>query len=110
MRNEEYHSAIECFTCKKKLHDSEVIYATENGILNTDVGNPYCDRCLPEEKYIYTLKTLYDQHPEWHNLKIAVMRRDGNLDYVGENMGAGSVFTCKEECPELQDVLIFCTN
>jgi hypothetical protein len=50
MKEEEYLVAIRCCVCGSLLHDGDVLWATEAGVLNTDIGNPYCDRCLPTEK------------------------------------------------------------
>ena len=40
---------LNCYGCGKKLNEDEAIHATENGILSTGYGDPYCDECLPEE-------------------------------------------------------------
>ena len=35
--------------CGDWIDEDEVIWAKPNGELNTDVGDPYCEVCLPEE-------------------------------------------------------------
>jgi len=40
----------QCITCGVWIHEGDVILATEDGRLTTDIGDPYCDACLPEEK------------------------------------------------------------
>jgi len=41
---------MNCHNCQTELHEDEVIWATEDGELNTDSGNPYCVKCCPEIK------------------------------------------------------------
>lgn len=38
-----------CFECDNWVDADEVIWATPDGQLDTDKGNPYCDSCVPEE-------------------------------------------------------------
>ena len=45
-----YHTEYKCFGCGTWLHEDEVIWATTDGVLNTDLGNAYCDSCLPKEE------------------------------------------------------------
>ena len=39
----------QCVTCNMWIHEGDVILATEDGKLTTDIGDPYCDTCLPME-------------------------------------------------------------
>jgi len=38
-----------CHKCNEWMDADEIVWATEDGELNTDKGNPYCDSCLPEQ-------------------------------------------------------------
>jgi hypothetical protein len=39
-----------CCWCEDWVHADEVIWATEDGVLSTDTGKPYCVSCAPQEK------------------------------------------------------------
>ena len=39
----------QCAGCSQEITEDEVIWATKDGVLNTDIGLPWCDTCLPEE-------------------------------------------------------------
>jgi hypothetical protein len=45
-----YYTEYACYTCGSWLREDEVIWAKEDGTLDTDKGNPYCDCCLPSEE------------------------------------------------------------
>ena len=50
---EKLHDAVageaQCHTCGVWIHEGEVLLATKDGKLSTDLGDPYCDTCLPAE-------------------------------------------------------------
>ena len=45
-----YNEEYKCHDCGNWINEQEVIWALENGELNTEKGNPYCDECLPSEE------------------------------------------------------------
>jgi len=47
-----YKEEFKCWGkgCGIWIDADEVNWATKNGQLNADIGYPYCDACLPEEK------------------------------------------------------------
>jgi len=51
-----------------------------------------------------TLKQLYKEHPEWHDLPMAVYVADGSLDYIG---AAGTVYESEDEEGK---ILVFAAN
>lgn len=38
-----------CSECGKHLPEDEVVWADDDGTLNTDTGKPWCTTCAPEE-------------------------------------------------------------
>lgn len=61
-----------------------------------------------------TLKELYEQHPEWHDLELVVYR-DGDYDWVGRSADVyrDDVVTMKADddpTPVLYPVLVFAAN
>ena len=45
------HSGIvyhDCHDCGLEIDESDVLWATEDGKLSVEFGEPYCDECLPE--------------------------------------------------------------
>lgn len=47
------HSGIvyhDCHDCGLEIGESDVSWATEDGKLSVEFGEPYCDACLPEEE------------------------------------------------------------
>ena len=39
----------QCHICGVWIHEGDVVMATKDGKLTTDLGDPYCDTCLPDE-------------------------------------------------------------
>lgn len=58
-----------------------------------------------------TLKKLYEEYPEWHDLEIVVYKSDGTYDFVGI-LEAGSVYVDDEYEEEgvITPVLVFSAN
>jgi hypothetical protein len=55
-----------------------------------------------------TLKQLLEQHPEWADLPMAILRIDGEIDYIG---AAGAVYESEtEEEGKKIKILIFSPN
>jgi len=42
-------SSYPCCVCGTDIHEEEVIWATPDGRLTVDYGEPYCQHCLPPE-------------------------------------------------------------
>jgi len=48
--NERIHfEEWKCEGCDEWVDADDVVWATDDGELNTDTGKPYCDSCVPEE-------------------------------------------------------------
>ena len=47
------HSGIvyyDCYDCGLEIEENDVCWATHNGELSVQFGDPYCDACLPEKE------------------------------------------------------------
>jgi hypothetical protein len=42
-----YH---DCYDCGLEIPEDDVSWATHNGELSVQFGDPYCDACLPEKE------------------------------------------------------------
>jgi hypothetical protein len=39
----------ECIDCGLGLLDDDVVWSTQDGVLSTDIGDPYCAGCTPDQ-------------------------------------------------------------
>lgn len=52
MRNfnpEVYKTNVHCAKCHALVDDEEAVWVTKDGVLNTDLGDPYCVGCVPPQ-------------------------------------------------------------
>jgi hypothetical protein len=44
-----YQVEWKCHKCELWIEEDEVVWSTEDGVLDTDAGGPYCIPCCPEQ-------------------------------------------------------------
>jgi len=83
---------VNCARCEVPLDDEVVLWATTDGVLNTDTGLPWCEACAPEEPaahYInaYEVSRLYGGPEEggwWYDQYEPTGQTWGPFDTVDE--------------------------
>ena len=58
---------MRCRECGKPLNEDEVLWATEEGDLNSDVGHPWCDECIPLPRCDLCGGSKFVHHVDHHN-------------------------------------------